>query len=163
MTLCNTTGKTLAAIAGWCAVVFAAGCGGGHGGSSPSEPFIQARITTSLTSVGAPAILEARLFFDGQLVQDQTVSTAAGTVQFDGMGTLAAANLAQNCSGDATEPDLGPHTLDLTIVRQTASPSNYVASSPQLLVTTAGRVQTTLSGESGALATGQSFHWSFCL
>jgi hypothetical protein len=155
-----TRAALLAAMCLW-------GCGGGHHGTptTPNEPFIQAAVTTSINNASrASTLFEVEMLFDGKVISDQAVGSPVPAISFNGAeGVLDPARIAMTC--DPTNPaDLGPHTLDVIVLRQTSSPNPYTVPSPHLQVVNGGfREEVTLSGFSGSLATGQAVHYDFCL
>lgn len=114
-------------------------CADGDGGSStgPSEV---AELCVNMTSTGGLTIEQADLFFDGTLLDSQP-ATGGPVVMVMLKGTVSTSQ--------------GVHVVRITIVRQTSSPTRYVAQGNLTL----GSQTVQLDPQTENLATGESLSW----
>lgn len=114
-------------------------CDDGDGGSStgPSEV---AELCVNVTSTSGLTIWQADLFFDGSVLDSQP-ATGGPVVMVMLKGTVSISR--------------GAHTVRISIVRQTSSPTRYVAQGS--LTLSDQTIQ--LDPQTENLATGESLSW----
>lgn len=138
-----------ASLAALLAASLALGC---HGSSPTSSSGFEIVIVAALANTAqAPTIAEAQLLFDGAVVEDL------------GPESPPVASVTFTPTGFATS---GPHTFQLQIVDQTASPTSYTVPMPIIRVfDVAGTLLKTiqLNTQTASLATGGTITYSFSL